>query len=74
MSNDDKFWLAVWSIVATCFIALVLSITATMWSKRQHLNDMVTKGADPIRAACALDMYDNQTVCDIHNVINQAKE
>jgi heme exporter protein D len=74
MSNDDKFWVAVWSIAATCFITLVLSITVTMWSKRQHLNDMVTKGADPIRAACALDMYDNLTVCVIHNVINHAKE
>ena len=74
MSNDDKFWLAVWSIVATCFITLVLSITATLWSKRQHLNEMVTKGADPIRAACALDMYDNQTVCVIHNVLQPNKE
>ncbi len=74
MSNEDKFWVAVWSIIATCFITLVLCVTATMWSKRQHLNDMVTKGADPIRAACALDMYDNQTVCVIHNVINHAKE
>jgi hypothetical protein len=35
---------------------------------------MVTKGADPIRAACALDMYDNQTVCVIHNVLQPNKE
>jgi heme exporter protein D len=74
MSNDDKFWLAAWSIIATCFITLVLSITATMWSKRQHLNDMVTKGADPIRAACALDMYDSAMMCVIHNVLQPNKE
>jgi hypothetical protein len=74
MSNEDKFWVTVWCIPAVCFITLVVCITATLWSKRQHLNEMVTKGADPIRAACALDMYDNQTVCVIHNVLQPNKE
>ena len=75
MNSDDKFWIGIWSIVATCFVALVLAITLTMWSKRQHLNEMVSKGADPIRVACALDMYDNNnTMCVIHNVTFEHKE
>lgn len=74
MSNDEKFWIAVSSIIATCFITLMICITLTMWSKRLHLNEMVSKGADPIRVACALDMYDNNTVCVIHNVAFEHKE
>jgi hypothetical protein len=74
MSNEDKFWVAVWAIIATCFITLMLCVTLTLWSKRQHLNEMVIKGADPIRAACALDMYDNQTMCVIHSVLQPNKE
>lgn len=66
--SEEKFWIVIWSLASICFCVLILSITATMWSKRSHLNEMVAKGADPIRAACALDMYDNQTVCVIHNV------
>lgn len=66
MNSEDRYWLSVWGMVATCFVTLVVCITSTMWSKRQHLNDMVSKGADPIRAACALDMYDRETVCVIH--------
>lgn len=74
MNEEGKFWIGIWSIVATCFVALVLAITLTMWSKRQHLNEMVSKGADPIRVACALDMYDNNTMCVIHNVTFEHKE
>lgn len=74
MDSDDKFWIGIWSIVATCFVALVLAITLTMWSKRQHLNEMVSKGADPIRVACALDMYDNNTMCVFHSVTFEHKE
>lgn len=66
--SEAKFWIAIWSMAAICFCVLILSITATVWGKCNHLAEMVAKGADPIRAACSLNMFDNQTVCVIHNV------
>lgn len=72
--NEDRFWLGIWSLVAAVIVTLITAITLTMWSKRLHLNEMVKAGVDPIRAACALDMYDNPTQCVIHNVKFQPKE
>lgn len=73
MNSEGKFWFSVWALVAAVLITLMVCITLTMWSKRLHLNEMVSKGADPIRVACALDMYDNNTMCVIHNVTFEQK-
>lgn len=72
--SEEKFWIVIWGLASICFCVLILSITATMWSKRMYLNEMVKGGADPIRAACALDMYDSTIPCTIHNVRFDIKE
>jgi hypothetical protein len=66
MSEEGNFWFRIWSLALAFVVALMLCITYTMAGKREQLGAMVSKGADPIKAACALDMYDNQTVCVIH--------
>lgn len=59
MDNDQKFWLSVWSLVATVVVsvALIVSIAETCNSTKRWktLQDMVRSGANPMAASCAID-------------------
>ena len=68
MNGEGKFWFRIWGLALVFVLALMLSVVTTMAGKREALREMVGKGADPIKAACALDMFDHQTVCVIYLV------
>ena len=63
MNSDEKFWVCVWSILATAIVAIVITITTYSHSKNVVISEMIKNGASPVEALCALDdtMGDNPT-------------
>lgn len=52
--EENKFWLSLWSVVAATVFSLGgLTLISSMDTTRA-LTAMVSSGADPMRAACAL--------------------
>ena len=68
MSEDGKFWFGIWSLGTVFVVTLILSVVYTMAGKREVMRDMVAKGADPMKVACALSMHDDKTICVIDGV------
>lgn len=59
--SDNTFWAALWGAVAAVILGIAGSIvyynleTNRIWSTR--IVEAVSKGADPIAAACAIQGY-----------------
>ena len=68
MSEEGKFWFRIWSLITVFIVTLILSVVYTMAGKREVMRDMVAKGADPMKVACALSMHDDKTICVIDGV------
>ena len=68
MNEEGKFWFGIWSLVTVFTVTLILSVVYTMAGKREVMRDMVAKGADPMKVACALSMHDDKTICVIDGV------
>lgn len=73
MDSDGKFWFGIWSLATVFTVVLILSVVYTMAGKREVMRDMVSKGADPMKVACALSMHDDKTICIIDGVKGGAK-
>ena len=66
MSEENKFWLGCWAIVAVVLIALMSTCIASDYNARSTLQDMVAKGANPMVASCALGIGQNEVgVCTL---------
>jgi len=52
--EDNKFWYGIWKIVGMCFCVLVLSGSGCTMYQTNTLQQMVDKGADPIKATCSV--------------------
>lgn len=50
--NENRFWLALWSVVATAIVVMVLGGQIYHTNR----NEMISKSADPIATACALQV------------------
>lgn len=73
MSDEGNFWFRIWSLVLAFVLTLIVCVTYTMASKRNAMLDMVSKGADPMKVACALNMHDDKTICVIDGVKGEVK-
>lgn len=73
MNSEGKFWFGIWSLVTAFCLALMFSIVYTMAGKREVMRDMVVKGADPMKVACALSMHEDKTMCVIDGVKGETK-
>lgn len=73
MDSDGKFWFGIWSLATVFTVVLILSVVYTMAGKREVMRDMVSKGADPMKVACALSMHDDKTICVIDGVKGERK-
>ena len=49
MDSENSFWIALWGIMAFCFVVLVVAITF----HSIETNRIVAASADPIATACA---------------------
>ena len=62
--EENKFWFRIWAVVALTLVAMVTLGTVASQLERLELTAMVAKGADPLRAACALGIGErNATIC-----------
>lgn len=59
--DENKFWINIWSIVALCFIILIMGITIIIIgittyniNSTNKIHDLISKGVDPISAKCAV--------------------
>lgn len=66
MDDDNKFYLAIWSLVAAVIITLIASVTIGNYVSNRQMVQMVNKGADPLAARCAIT--GDQQVCLIVGV------
>ena len=74
MSEEGTFWFRLWGLALVFVLALMLSVVYTMAGKRQAMLEMVSKGADPMKVACALSMHDDKTFCIIDAVKEKRDE
>jgi hypothetical protein len=67
MDGNEKFFVAVWSLVAAVVITLMVSVGCVTAYKAEVLRKMVEEQkVDPMRAACALDIGERKDgVCSI---------
>ncbi len=54
MSEDGKFWAAIWVTGAVCLVCIVFAIFAYNVNRDSRVAAMVKVGADPMLAACSL--------------------
>ena len=59
MDSDNKFWLCMWSLLATVLICMIISCTVNALDRRVKWAEAVSNGADPMVASCAL--YDGSS-------------
>jgi len=57
MDDNTKFWIVVWSLVATVVIALIGAVAANSIYMTSRDADLIAKGADPIRIRCMRSSY-----------------
>lgn len=57
MSDNSKFWITCWAILATVMIAGIAAVTYYNVNERDTMIDMVRAGVTPAEASCALDRY-----------------
>jgi hypothetical protein len=55
MANEDKLYAVIWVTLAAVMIVIVSSILAANLKTKGVMLQMVTEGADPIAAMCAMD-------------------
>jgi hypothetical protein len=66
MDSEGKFWAVCWSLAAAVVCTLFLTIGGVMAYKASVLRDMVAQHADPMRAACAMDIGERKDgICSI---------
>ena len=66
MNSDDKFWVCVWSTLATAIVAIVITIATYNHSKNVVISEMIKNGASPVEVICALDdPYGDNPTCVI---------
>lgn len=52
--EDNKFWISLWALFTVCVLAVVIAIGACYVYSSYTIRQMVEKGADPIKARCAI--------------------
>lgn len=52
--DDNKFWLAVWAIVAAAVIGVAGAVTYADAHQRETVLKAIEGGADPLTARCAI--------------------
>lgn len=62
MTDDNKFWVILWSLVATFLVVLTLSITTYHIKKNQVRADLLKNGVAPLSINCALEDEHNRNV------------
>ena len=66
MTDDNKFWVILWSLVTAFLVVLTLSITAYHIKKNQVRADLLKNGVAPLSINCALeDEYNRNVKCII---------
>lgn len=53
--DGNKFWVAIWRIIAVTFCVFVLSVAGCEMRNKQIIKDAVTNSKDPIATRCAMD-------------------
>lgn len=66
--NDNQFWATFWIGLGLCLVLLVsvpvYLVQNAEVAKSAALKEMVAKGADPIKGACAMDLIShNSSIC-----------
>lgn len=59
MDNENKFWLALWTMCGACVLGISALMTYSAHLEDSKLTHMVEKGADPLRAKCALSSVES---------------
>lgn len=54
MDNENKFWLALWTMCGVCILGIGVLMTYSAHLEDTKLTQMVENGVDPLRAKCAL--------------------
>ena len=61
--DENRFWILVWSLVATVLSVLILSVFLNVYFEKVAVLEMVKRGENPIAARCAFrDQYE-EAVC-----------
>ena len=64
MSEDGKFWTAIWCIITVASVALSVVYATYSIDHNTKILEMVSKGVSPMAAMCGLqDVRGNNPVC-----------
>lgn len=65
MDQEGKFWFNIWSMAA-CFVLVLVSVLVYgNHAQDEKIVSMVKAGADPMKAACSLQVSQHRTICDL---------
>ena len=71
MDSDHQYWIRFWQTMIAAFVVTVIVTQYYYIRTNAMVAEMVSKGADPIAAACALGQYSSQTALCL---LNQREE
>lgn len=57
--EENKFWLAIWKIIAVTLVALTVSVSGCIYGKGQQVKSLIKSGTPPILAMCAIHGADD---------------
>lgn len=58
-SEDNKFWVNIWTIASVVIIVLILSFSSCQMYKANKISKAISQGVDPLEASLAFTV-DNQ--------------
>jgi hypothetical protein len=63
ISDENKFWIIAWALVALVLISVIGGITANSISENQKIGEFVQRGYSPAEAGCAFPNNQNTQIC-----------
>lgn len=64
MNSEDKFWFSIWPMAASSVVLLTAISCYSVHVEDAKVVEMVKAGADPMRAACSLNLTTQRSICD----------
>lgn len=65
MSEEGQFWVSVWKVAGATFVGLATVVAGCQSYQTASVKEMVKNGADPLRAACAVNHSDTSARCAV---------
>lgn len=73
MNGEHKFWVRIWTIVATGLVCIVMSLSSCNMYEKNKIAEVIKGGTDPIEARMALSGDGTNTAQIVTSILTKQK-